>query len=55
MTGGLLCLYLKERGKIGAVDTIFPSLTTARLCAAILDRRDTVSAPPFSTAVNTSA
>ena len=24
----------------------------ARLCAAILDRRDTVPAPPFSTAVN---
>jgi hypothetical protein len=23
------------------------------LCAAILDRRDTVPAPPFSTAVNT--
>jgi hypothetical protein len=27
----------------------------ARLCAAILDRRDTVPAPPFSTAVNTIA
>jgi hypothetical protein len=26
---------------------------TARLCAAILDCRDTVPAPPFSTAVNT--
>jgi len=25
------------------------------LCAAILDRRDTVPAPPFSTAVNTIA
>jgi len=37
---------------IGAVAPIVPSQRTARLCAAILDRRDTVPAPPFSTAVN---
>jgi putative transposase len=37
---------------IGPVAPIVPSQRTARLCAAILDRRDTVPAPPFSTAVN---
>jgi len=37
---------------IGAIAPILPSRRTARLCAAILDRRDTVPAPPFSTAVN---
>jgi len=37
---------------IGAVAPILPSQRPARLCAAILDRRDTVPAPPFSTAVN---
>jgi hypothetical protein len=31
---------------IGAVAPILPSQRTARLCAAILDRRDTVPAPP---------
>jgi hypothetical protein len=49
----LLCLSLKG-GLIGAVAPIKPSQRPARLCAAILDRRDTVPAPPFSTAVNTS-
>jgi len=37
---------------IGAVAPILPAQRPARLCAAILDRRDTVPAPPFSTAVN---
>ena len=37
---------------IGAVAPILPSQKTARLCAAIFDRRDTIPAPPFSTAVN---
>jgi len=40
---------------IGAVAPILTSQRTARLCAAILDRRDTVPAPPFSTAVNITA
>ena len=39
---------------IGPVAPIVPSQRTARLCAAILDRRDTVPAPPFSTAINSS-
>jgi hypothetical protein len=37
---------------IGAVAPILPAQRPARLCAAILDRRDTIPAPPFSTAVN---
>jgi hypothetical protein len=40
---------------IGAVAPILPAQRPARLCAAILDRRDTIPAPPFSTAVNMSA
>ena len=36
----------------GIDSSIVPSQRTARLCAAILDRRDTVPAPPLSTAVN---
>ena len=38
---------------VGAIAPILPSQKTARLCAAILDCRDTAPAPPFSTAVNT--
>ncbi len=45
------CLSLKG-GVIRAIAPILPSLQTARLCASILDRRDTVPAPRFSTAVN---
>ena len=37
---------------IGAVAPILTSQRTAWLCDTILDRRDTVPAPPFSTAVN---
>ena len=53
-----------ERGRCGATGVPLsagpawspydrPSQRTARLCAAVLDRRDTVPAPPVSTAVNT--
>jgi hypothetical protein len=43
---------LSVGGVVGAIAPILPSQKTARLCAAILDRRDTAPAPPFSTAVN---
>jgi hypothetical protein len=48
----LLRLFL-QGGRIAAIAPILPFQGTARLCAAILDRRDTAPAPPFSTAVNT--
>ena len=50
--GGLHHCLAAVRGTIGAVAPIVPSQRTARLCAAILDRRDTVPASPFLTAVN---
>jgi putative transposase len=51
LESALLCL--PRKGGVGrAVAPILPAQRTARLCAAILDRRDTVPTPPFSTAVN---